>query len=306
MIKRLCAAVTALIVLLCLLNMPAAALQSVDPQKESSLTLTYKHAGVVYSGIEVKIFRVADVKPDFTFDLWGDFEDYPVDIHGVQSQAEWRTIATTLESYAIADGLSPTAAVLTDENGVAKFEKLLPGMYLTMAVRQKTATSVTVFESFVTVIPYPEGEDQFRYDVTAIPKGQTMGLIPGDRMLRVMKQWKDRGYSDSRPESVRVDIYKDGVLFQTVELTEENNWEFNWKMPDDGSDWTVVERNISREYKVTIVENGWTMVVTNVHWADEIPPGTGDTVVYWPAVLAMSLCGCGLILLALWKKRREV
>ena len=278
----------------------------VDPERESSLTLVYRRGETAYAGLEITVYRVAEVFPDGTYALTGAFSDYPVNIDGITAQSEWDAVASTLAAYAQADGTAPTGRALTDGEGTVQFFGILPGMYLTTAVRAETAAEVAVFESFLTVLPYPEEDGGLSYAVSAFPKCESYTPKPDPVSYKVVKQWKDNGYTAGRPASVAVDILKDGVLQSTQTLSAENDWLYEWTAPDDGSLWQAVERSVPSGYTVTVAQNGSTILITNAYDSGTgEPPKTGDTFVLWPYALAMGLSGALLILLAIWRQRKN-
>ncbi len=279
---------------------------AIEPEKDASLTLVYKHEGVVFEGLEIRTYRVADVKDDFVISLAGDFADYPVKVYGITSQAEWNITYQTLEAYIWADGLKPTATAVTDAEGIVQFKGLTPGMYLTMPVTHLDESSVTDFFGFLTVIPNPEDDGSLNYDVTAYPKSSSFTPEDGDSIpMRVVKQWKDSGYQEYRPESVQVDIYRNGEYKTSVSLSAENNWSYDWIVPDDGAVWTAVERDVPPKYSVTIETKDNTIILTNVREGDVPPPPTGDTTVLWPFILVMCISGCLVILFAMKTKKAQ-
>ncbi len=302
--KRFAAFCLALLLMVVTLPVDASA-AVVEPDKASSLTFVYLAQEVPFEGLAVKTFRIAEVSADGKYALTGDFRDYPVSLYDVQSQAEWRNIASTLASYAIADGLAPTASGVTDGAGTVKFDNLLPGMYLTLSVRQDTPELVTVFENFLTALPMPDGSGAYNYDVTAYPKHETRVPSPADRTFKVIKHWKDGGDYALRPDTVLVDLYRDGQLQETVTLSSDNNWMHTWTAPDDGSLWTCVEREIPDGYTVTVVQEGNTFVLTNAHDGDIPTPPTGDSGSVYGYAVFMTLAGLVMILLAVWRKRAE-
>lgn len=305
--KKLLSALSLCIVFLFAVSpLTAYAITPIDPLRDSSLTLHYEYNQTAYEGLTVKSYRIAEVFADGTYALTGAFQSYPVSIYGITSQSEWKIIASTLEAYAIADQIEPTVTAVTDETGTVAFTDILPGMYLTLAIRVERETDITVFESFLSVVPYPSEDGEHNYDVVAHPKCQSFTPTPEEQEHKVVKQWKDNGYTEKRPESVIVDIYKDGVLQSTQSLSAENNWSYHWTSPDDGSEWKAVEREIPADYTVTVVENGNTIIITNVYkYEPEPPPQTGDTTVMWPYVLSMCISGGIIVVLATWRKRKE-
>ncbi len=283
--------------------------ESIDNEKSASLKIVYANGGVSFEGLEVQLYRVAAVKDGYTFQLEAPFNKYSVNINDVKSQEEWRSVAITLSSYAIADGLTPTAEKVTDKNGVAEFTNLRAGMYLTIGIREQTGKDFVVFEDFLTVIPYPADDgESYLYDLTAYPKCKVITPRDGTVPYKVIKQWKDDEKTKNRPKSVKIEIFKNGKLNESVTLTAENNWMYSWRVADDGSNWRVVERDVPSGYFVNVSEQETAFVVTNS--ADESfekpnPPKTGDTTVVWPYIVAMCVSGCLLIILAIGLKRKS-
>ena len=279
------------------------AITPIDPEKAASLTLQYRYEETSFSGLDCSIYRVAEVAADGTFTLTGAFANYPVNIYGIGSQTEWRNIASTLSAYAAADQIQPDYTAQTDENGKVQFGNILPGMYLTLSVTGETDTKIVVFESFLTVLPMPSENEEHLYDVTAYPKAVSHTPTPEEKEYKVVKQWKDAGYTDERPESITVDIIKDGAVHSTQILSADNDWCYRWTAPDDGSQWQAVERNVSGAYSVTTVTDGTTIIITNAHPGEPEPPPTGDIWVLWPFLLLMIFAGGAVLVLAVWRMR---
>ncbi len=287
------------------LCLPMSVTAAIEQNHPASLTLVYQHDGVAYEDLEIRIFRVADISDEYDFTLSGQFADYPVQLYHITSQAEWKVICQTLESYIWADGLVPTATAATDEKGTVQFENLTPGMYLTMPITHLGQDFTTEFYGFLTVIPDPVEDGSLNYDVTAYPKSSQYNPGYGDsRSLKVVKQWKDSGFEEHRPDSVKVDIYRDGVFVTTVKLSAENNWSYGWTTEADDAVWTAVERDIPPEYTVTIETKDDTIILTNVRTGEDDPPKSGDSTVLWPYVLGMCVSGCLIVLLALSRKKK--
>ncbi len=286
--------------------LPVCALEAVDPMEDASLTVTYQYENTRFAGLIIDTYRIAQVDEQFTFALDGAFASYPVRLYGIQSQAEWRIIAKTLESYIVADRISPSATEMTDENGVVCFSGLRPGIYLTRAVTSEKEGVITRFETFLTVIPRPNAGGGFEYDVSAYPKCEQ--ITPDDEEIpyKVVKQWRDGGYTDTRTEQVAIEVYRDGVLFDAVILSDENQWMHTWTGKNDGSVFTVVERDVPADYHVMVTKEQTTFLVTNVYDDPDMPPPqTGDSIGSYFYVVLFSVLGCALLLLSFARKKEQ-
>ncbi len=290
-----------------LLASVTASATTIETEKLSSLTVIYKDCEAAFSGLTIKTYRIADVSEDGKYTLCGNFKKYPVSLYDVRSQAEWRSITSTLASYAVADKLQPTKMQTTDETGTVRYDGLLPGMYLTLSVKNEGTGQITVFENFLTAIPQPTDDGTYNYDVTAYPKNTRHTPTLKKISHKVIKQWKDNDCQSKRPSEIKVDLYKDGELQETVSLSGKNNWVYEWTAADDGSNWSAVERDIPDDYKVNVTKQGNTIILTNIYFGGGLePPQTGDTSNIEPYIVVMCVSGLTMILLSLWKKRYEV
>ena len=138
-----------------------------------------------------------------------------------------------------------------------------------------------------------------------------------DIQFKVLKLWKgDEGF-EGRPTSIEVELFRDGSIFETVVLSEENNWAYSWTADDDGSSWSVVERNIPEGYSVTLEERGTAFVLTNTLIPPDpenpedpeippvVPPKTGDTSNIHLYAVLMFASGSMLIILGITGKRTD-
>ena len=94
-------------------------------------------------------------------------------------------------------------------------------------------------------------------------------------MRRVLKIWSDSGHRDERPESVTVELLRNGVVWDTVTLSERTSWRYVWENLDNRYTWTVRERSVSN-YWPTYSQEGVTFTITNTYNPGEPsspPPG---------------------------------
>ena len=96
--------------------------------------------------------------------------------------------------------------------------------------------------------------------------------------LTVHKVWEDNGYPE-RPDSVKVNLLKDGKVSETITLNEENQWTYSWDDLDDRYEWTVEEEvPIGYEASYKTVDN--TVFITNhMDYVPVVPPEPVDLTV---------------------------
>ncbi|MBQ8287930.1 MAG: hypothetical protein IJX76_04065 [Clostridia bacterium] len=133
--KKIVVLILAVLMMAAVLPLSVSAISPIDVDRASSLTLQYRYNGESFADLEIKTYRVAAICADGIYELTGNFRDYPVNIYGITTQAEWRQVTTTLAAYATADGLVPTCTGTTDDSGTVVFDDIRTGMYLTLAVR---------------------------------------------------------------------------------------------------------------------------------------------------------------------------
>lgn len=223
-------------------------------------------------GADFDLYRVADVKEDVIFTLTEAFKDYSVEWKD-KDAGSWKELAETLAAYTVRDGISPLKSGVTDQNGNLQFTDLKPGMFLIIGYRKEMDGFNYVPESFLICLPNPDDAGKWNYDVTVRPKydKNTDGKV--DR--KVLKVWKDDGYQKRRPESIQVQLLKDNVVWDTVTLSEANNWRAIWSDLDGGSVWRVTEKSVPSGYSVKTEIQGITFVVTNTYRRSD--SGGGDS-----------------------------
>lgn len=277
LMKMLRVATAALLTLmLCAQGLPSASAASgtYDEVKDAcSLTVEFAPHGEALSGSRFEIWRVAER----TVDGWvilEKFRDYNV----LQGSGELSDKAVTLLPYLRRDKIQPDREVLTNEKGLAVFDDLQAGLYLVSGGSVYLSESRTRYTPmpFLIPVPYPLGSNNWESDVEASVKYDTVEEpdIPNPTIDRhVLKTWNDAGHQNQRPESVVVDLLRDGVLYDTVTLTAANNWRYDWTGLDAKYEWTIAER-VTGNYTVIVQKTGITFQIINT-WPDDPGPGPG-------------------------------
>lgn len=297
--------------LLCLIALCVAFLRpfcanaaALDVNAQASLTLHYQKDGIVFPDLQIDIYRVAEALPDSTFALIPPYSSYPVNIHDITQQTQWKHIATTLSAYIAAEKTAPDCQMLTNAEGIACFEGLDTGLYLVREVLAEDVDATYIFNQFMVYVPTPQPDGTYNYAVEAKPK--CTGFIPKTQYT-VTKLWQDGGNRSARPREVTVEIYKDGILQETKTLNADNNWSYSWSVStEDKGKWTVAEPSVPTGYQVTIQENGSVFSVINTRQGGMTPPPlTGDNFIALPWILMMCFSGIILVFLGLYSRRRK-
>lgn len=93
------------------------------------------------------------------------------------------------------------------------------------------------------------------------PKDEPVEEEPETSDIYVTKVWEDDGVG--RPGSVTLNLLKNGVVFDTVTISESTGWAYAWTELEDGYNWTVEEANVPEGYEVSYSMNGDQLTITN-------------------------------------------
>ncbi len=278
----------------------------INTDQACTLDLTYSFDGLLFSDVHVALYQVATVSRDFQYTATEAFAACGLNFNRVASQSEWNTIRSTLDNYIAAYGVTPVCTQQTNAEGNVVFTDLEPGLYLTSAVQVTCDGLRYYFASVLSALPKLNEENSWEYHVSAKCKPDVDNPTGEDIAYKVLKLWKDEGKEENRTKSVEIDIIRDRKTVKTVVLSDDNDWSFSWYAEDDGSVWSVTERNIPKGYTMTVEKNLTTFTVIN-SWPtppSDIPK-TGDTSNIGLCVVLMCLSGAALILLTIIQRRRQ-
>lgn len=241
------------------------------------LTLVYMANQTPIVSESIRLYRVASVSTGYVYSLTDDFVDTKLTINGITSQSEWNTVRSTIESYVYAKKISSHSMQLTNEEGKAIFSAIEPGLYFIPSLIVTIDGFRYYYKSALISLPGINDDGSLNYIISAQPKPDVRPPQSSDLDYSVTKLWKNDS-SMIRPKNIEVDIIRNGAVVKTVTLSSDNNWYYSWNAEDDGSIWTVAERNIAEGYKVTI-ENNQThfSIVNSFTTPPDEPPPTGDT-----------------------------
>ena len=311
---------------LCLLTNVAQAAGSIDLTRKPTLTLTYRDGKTALSGAQFSIYRVADADETGELTVRSEFDEFDLDIRG-KNDRRWREMAQTLESYVLRRELTPADSGKTDKTGMLTFptqgKTLAAGLYLVIGERHTQGGNDYDAEPFFVLLPTQDLENnEWVYDVSANVKfGKTPVPDDGDTVTRkVLKVWDDDGAEDSRPQEITVELLRNGKVYDTVKLSEKNNWRYTWLDLDADARWSVTEKTVSG-YTVSITREGITFVVTNTKKPDRTDtpdtpvkpsnpsspakPTLPQTGAVWWHVEALALSGLVFLILGALDRKTE-
>ncbi len=288
------------------------AIEPIVPGNKCALTISYCYGETAFSDVQVKLYRIAEVSADFQYTMTQPFEASGLILNGIQSAGEWNVVRSTLEAHILAYGIEPDTTSATNQDGQVCFDSLSTGMYLAVVDQVTQGELHCRFDSALIALPGLGQDGRWQYAVSVNAKAEALPPVDPDETieLKILKLWKgDEGQTD-RPESIEVEIFRNGTSYEKILLSEENHWSYTWSAKDDGATWSVVERNVPYGYTMTVEERAFSFVITNTRIPtgpdNPNPPQTGDTSNIMLYVLLMTVLGTMLIILGVTRKKMDV
>lgn len=287
-----------LVVLISVAFYPAAA-SSVQTEGDCGITVIYENLGEPVPGVTFRIWRVGEIANDGTAVLEGACGDYPVK-PDLSTSADTQITADTLYSYLLLNNVPADHVLLTNEEGADAARELVSGLYLVAGEEFSDGELIHRFQPQLVQLPYPDPQPGMdgKY-VILKAKSQTDPISPEAIGLRVIKKWSEIS-AEYYPYEVKIYLLKDGTQYDSVVLSQENNWQHIWPELDANAHWVVAEHPVEN-FTVTVEQKDNTVVLTNT--AIELPqlppvapsiPQTG--MLWWPLPILLALSLCFLIL----------
>ncbi len=211
----------------------------------------------VVGGVEFRLYQIGLIDDSGKYEPTDEYAEYHIDYH--ENEA-----AQTLEAYIARDKKEPFLSGNTDTKSRVEFDGLSKGVYLLTGSsseqngeRYSPMPMIVVFygdedENFPVVIKYEKEQIQNTKDIS------------------VLKIWEDNN-SKERPDKISVQLLKNGNIYESVILNEENNWRYQWKALDGSAEWTLTEKSVPDNYTVKISGDSDDFVVTNTAYTEDEP-----------------------------------
>jgi hypothetical protein len=179
-----------------------------------------------------------------------------------------------LASFAVFRNL-PCTEEIADTSGTIVFENLTPGIYL--IVPYGNFEGYFMPSPFIINIPkYDSGNQIWEFDINATPK---MLIIDGvienlTTYITVQKKWDT---DEKHPKSITVVLMRDMEEYETVQLSDSNNWYYRWDDLPKKHIWNVVEKDVPDGYTVQYESSANTVTIINKSQKDEETTTTPHT-----------------------------
>lgn len=270
-----------------------------DGGKNSSITICAQWDETALKGVNFDLYLVAAAGENGVKTAAEGFEKFEIYFNSDLSYLQ--KLAVTLEGHSVKEGIAAIDGGKTDENGKLVFpnngDEIQPGIYLVTSHTHIQGNYVYTAEPFIVHLPSLDESGKPDYNVTAYPKFSREGVDEVYTKITVVKVWKDSGYEKKRPLEIKVNLYRNGELYDFALLNEDNGWQRMWRYLDKSADWTIAEEEVEG-YETVIEKDGYVYIVTNTY--NEPPktpeiPKTGQNMlparILFTAGIILSLAG---------------
>ena len=150
-------------------------------RNDGQITLQLKHGGTILKNVNVSLYKVANVDASCKYTLTDAFAGSGVNLNinstgnKVVDAGVNRTLSATLLEYAKTNSISPTLAK-SNNNGVAVFTGLTPGMYLVAQTNDKDANGYTMLSALIQLPAFDNGK--WIYSIASEPKTEPTPTKP--------------------------------------------------------------------------------------------------------------------------------
>lgn len=223
------------------------------------LQINYK-----FDGVSFDLYQVATYQQDGTLTITKTFEEYKVNLN----TSEYRDIAITLSGYVARDNIKSDMNAVTNQKKCS-FQNLDSGLYLLLG------SSLTTGGYTYTPIPVLFEINGFSMSIE-VKSDQTPEYVPELISCSVEKIWC--GTTDY-PNSVAVQLLRDGEIFDEVLLNDKNDWSYVWSRLDASHMWQVIEKEVPDGYVVSVIQSGFSFKIINTIDTPVPPPSTDDTMI---------------------------
>lgn len=310
-----------LLVFACIAVMPLTA--SAEDRLGSVSIVFHREDNTPIENAAFSIYKFAENRGS-EYVLVGEFASYSISLEDLDDVDTLGSLTYTLSAYIARDSIAPYASGETSSSGGLYFDNLGKGLYIGIGKPTKNGNTTYIPQPFIFSIPgNVANSDELLYDVVVEPKYDL--YRENDTVdLRALKIWDDGNNLDkSRPESITVQLLKNGEIYEEVVLNEANNWRYEWKNLDAECQWLLIEKEVAPGYVVAVNRQRMTFTVTNTHEPVEPPDETTTTTttdkpetpndprlpqtgqLWWPVpvllVVGLAICFTGLFI----KKRSE-
>lgn len=260
--------IIALIISFFTLNIVAADEAEFDEDTKGTITIDYTYNNTTLDDVEFHVYRVADLDQNVAFSNTDKFKNFYIDFEQMDSMDYCITMRDNLQNFIDYQNIAEDAIFTQDsDNKSYNLDDLSVGLYYIQATAHvKNPDAFYSLPIMIVVGQYDDSNSKWLYDFNVEPKISLMmnGAQPD---ISVKKVWE----TDAKTlPSVKVALYRNGSVYQTVTLSSANDWEYTWDFNtiSDFSfedSWAVVELTTLENNVVDYSRDFYKFTITNTY-----------------------------------------
>lgn len=261
--------------------------------------------GETIPNLSVSVYKVASfVNREKVFELTPDFSGLFTDVNSMTTAEKQSQAAAAAWNYVVSKDIAPASRQTTDEKGEAFFPSLEVGLYLVSIEEGESYGVKELPAPFFAQLPITSDDGEtFIYDVTAAPKTDSESRFTD---VTVTKVWDDDdNKAGKRTDAVTVELYADGVLYDTVALSSGNSWTHTWSGLSRMTEWTVKEINIPAGYTAKTATDGYRISVINVYGGKLPQTGQNNMIIVFLAAAGIILVASGVVFIVKGSRKKR-
>ena len=306
----ICALMYLVIIAHCITGYTAIAKVNIDTTKNVNITIEYKNDNSSMSNVSFYVYKIANMTESGTLHFVEDLKQLSIDLNSMTTK-QIQNLAYTIYSNVQYTGLNYIDTGMTNTRGVVKFPSstgvsMTPGLYLivgdTVVIGDKKYEVEPTLELIPSNVKYPS------YNLSVTMKSIVSQYKTTN--YAVQKVWEHKN-NENIPDSIKVNLLKNGELYDSVILTKDNKWLHVWENLEADKVYTVTEEPVDGyETSISRYENAY--IITNTYIEDEDideTKNTDDTItqtgqLWWP-IITLDIVGMTLVLTGYILQRRS-
>lgn len=255
--------------LLCLSLVQVTAFASSSKPTTGSFTALFAPDDKMAEGAVFNIYRIGDYSERELFTLNKNFSKYSPTIPTMDDSIAVNAFNTTLAAYIARDKIRPNFTATTNKRGMFTVDRLDLGMYLVVGEDYKDPDKGTYSPiPFLVFFPYFDqslnrGNGGSSYQANDLEVKYEKKGTGDTEDYHVIKAWRNESRDTERPQKIAVDLLQDGEVYETIVLSEDNDWRYTWKNLEKDHKWQLVENKTPEGYTTSVSKDGNAYTVTN-------------------------------------------
>ena len=276
---------------------------------ESGIEIRYAHGACTFDFYKLANFSETEgFVPAAPFDRYTDTIPLLVGMENMTTE-EARLLATTMEAVALRDSITPSHTATISDDGKLVLTDVQQGMYLVLGTSTTDGEYRYTPSPMLVSVPTRDIHDVWQYYVILEHNKVVKEKLDQPTTHReIVKIWQDDGNESHRPAAITVQLLQDGAVYDTVQLSDDNNWMCRWTDLPIAHTYTAVEVDVPEPYAMSVERDRTAIYITNTYNGPPPPPPpdlpqTGQ--LWWPVPLMVALGLCSLLLSACYRPRDE-